>query len=94
MTTGITESGSAALVMSYGMFHGGFVQLIAGTFELVKGNTFAAVAFMSYGMTAHTQKRGIQHVEVLTAVMIFANASHASPQVVSGWALRYWIFYC
>jgi succinate-acetate transporter protein len=46
---GITESPAAVLVMSYGIFHGGFIQLVAGAFEIVKGNTFGATAFVSYG---------------------------------------------
>lgn len=47
---GIAESSTSGLIFSYGVFHGGFVQLIAGCFEMAKGNTFAACAFMSYGV--------------------------------------------
>lgn len=48
LNAGITTN-AAGLVMAYGIFHGGFVQIIAGCFEMLKGNTFAAVAFLSYG---------------------------------------------
>ena len=32
-----------------GIFYGGFAQIVAGIMEWKKGNTFAFVAFMSYG---------------------------------------------
>lgn len=48
---GISEGAGAGMIMSYGIFHGGFIQFVAGCFEQLKGNTFAGTAFMSYGMT-------------------------------------------
>ena len=37
------------IIMMMGLFYGGFVQIIAGTQENKKGNTFGATAFTSYG---------------------------------------------
>ena len=36
-------------VLSVALFYGGIVQVLAGMWEFVKGNTFGAVAFTSYG---------------------------------------------
>lgn len=44
-----TESTFIATVMCYACFYGGFGQMVAGVFELIKGNTFAGTAFFSYG---------------------------------------------
>ena len=38
-----------SMVLSMGIFYGGIAQMIAGTQEWKKGNTFAATAFTSYG---------------------------------------------
>lgn len=38
-----------AMIMGMGVFFGGLAQLIAGTMEFKKGNTFGQAAFMSYG---------------------------------------------
>lgn len=40
----------SAVIVSYAMFYGGFLQFLAGVFELVRGNTFGAAAFCSYGI--------------------------------------------
>lgn len=45
---GLFSLGSAILAM--GVFYGGFAQIFAGWMEWKKGNTFAAVAFTSYGL--------------------------------------------
>ncbi len=41
--------GAAVASLGLAIFYGGLGQLIAGVFELVKGNTFGATAFVSYG---------------------------------------------
>eukprot|EP01026_Neomeris_dumetosa_P025264 TRINITY_DN207_c2_g1_i2.p3 TRINITY_DN207_c2_g1~~TRINITY_DN207_c2_g1_i2.p3 ORF type:complete len:267 (-),score=22.46 TRINITY_DN207_c2_g1_i2:1404-2111(-) len=46
---GWTDPAFVNMVFGYGLFYGGLAQLIAGFFELYKGNTFAATAFTSYG---------------------------------------------
>ena len=38
-----------AVVLGLALFYGGIVQVLAGMWEFVKGNTFGAVAFSSYG---------------------------------------------
>ncbi|HPS56889.1 MAG TPA: acetate uptake transporter [Spirochaetota bacterium] len=38
-----------AMILGMGVFFGGLAQLIAGTMEFKKGNTFGQAAFMSYG---------------------------------------------
>jgi succinate-acetate transporter protein len=39
-----------AMVLAMGIFYGGAGQIIAGTMEWKKGNTFACTAFSSYGL--------------------------------------------
>lgn len=36
-------------IVAMGIFYGGIAQIIAGIFEFIKGNTFGATAFTSYG---------------------------------------------
>jgi len=38
------------MILAMGIFYGGFAQLIAGWWEIKQNNTFAAVAFSSYGL--------------------------------------------
>ncbi len=38
------------MILSMGIFYGGLAQVVAGIMEWKKGNTFAATAFISYGM--------------------------------------------
>jgi succinate-acetate transporter protein len=42
-------AGAGASVLGLALFYGGIAQLLAGMWEFVKGNTFGAVAFSSYG---------------------------------------------
>jgi len=37
------------MILGMGCFYGGAAQIVAGVFEMKKGNTFAATAFLSYG---------------------------------------------
>eukprot|EP00882_Tetradesmus_deserticola_P000109 GHRQ01000122.1.p1 GENE.GHRQ01000122.1~~GHRQ01000122.1.p1 ORF type:complete len:236 (+),score=41.43 GHRQ01000122.1:170-877(+) len=46
---GWSEDPAIIAVMCYACFYGGFGQMVAGVFELIKGNTFAGTAFFSYG---------------------------------------------
>jgi succinate-acetate transporter protein len=41
--------GAGSAVLGLALFYGGIAQLLAGMWEFVKGNTFGAVAFSSYG---------------------------------------------
>ncbi|KAH3743480.1 acetate uptake transporter [Pelomyxa schiedti] len=45
----ILGESSLGMIFGMGLFFGGFAQLIAGTLEFVKGNTFPMVAFTAYG---------------------------------------------
>jgi succinate-acetate transporter protein len=49
VNTGWSQSSFVNVVICYGFFYGGFVQLLAGIFEFIKGNTFGTSAFISYG---------------------------------------------
>jgi succinate-acetate transporter protein len=42
-------AGAGAAVLGLALFYGGIAQLLAGMWEFVKGNTFGALAFSSYG---------------------------------------------
>ena len=37
-------------ILTMGLFYGGIAQIIAGTLEFTKGNTFGMTAFLSYGL--------------------------------------------
>ena len=39
-----------SMILAMGIFYGGLAQIIAGTMEWKKGNTFATTAFVSYGL--------------------------------------------
>ncbi|MDE3008133.1 MAG: acetate uptake transporter [Acidobacteriota bacterium] len=45
----IWHGGGVAAALALAMFYGGLAQLLAGMWEFVRKNTFAAVAFTSYG---------------------------------------------
>lgn len=49
VTTKWVEGAALNAVITYACFYGGFGQMVAGVFEMIKGNTFAATAFFSYG---------------------------------------------
>ncbi len=40
----------SSMILAMGIFYGGIAQLIAGWWEIKQGNTFAGVAFSSYGL--------------------------------------------
>ena len=46
---GILPAGVSGVVLGLALFYGGIVQVFAGMWEFVKGNTFGALAFSSYG---------------------------------------------
>ena len=46
---GLLDSSLEPVVQPLALFYGGLVQLLAGMWELVKNNTFGALAFSSYG---------------------------------------------
>jgi succinate-acetate transporter protein len=47
---GIIPPSSLGMLLGMGIFYGGLAQIIAGIFEFKNGNTFATVAFCSYGL--------------------------------------------
>lgn len=46
---GLLPAATAVVVMPLALSYGGFAQLVAGAFEMKKGNTFGFTAFSSYG---------------------------------------------
>jgi succinate-acetate transporter protein len=46
---GLISATASGVVLGLTLFYGGIAQLLAGMWEVVKGNTFGAVAFTSYG---------------------------------------------
>lgn len=48
-TTLVEPGGGTSVVYSYGFFYGGLAQFVAGVLEYNRKNTFAFVAFCSYG---------------------------------------------
>uniref|UniRef100_A0A6U9LTQ1 Acetate uptake transporter n=1 Tax=Oxyrrhis marina TaxID=2969 RepID=A0A6U9LTQ1_OXYMA len=45
----LIETPSITLIICYGMFHGGMIQILAGMWEVYRGNIFGGNAFTSYG---------------------------------------------
>ena len=71
----------SVMIMSMGIFYGGIAQIIAGIMEWKKGNTFGAIAFISYGSFW------------LTLVFIWAAPKFgldAADTVSMGWYLTMW----
>jgi succinate-acetate transporter protein len=48
---GLIPAESLGMVVAMGIFYGGIAQVIAGWLEYQKGNTFAGLAFTSFGHT-------------------------------------------
>jgi len=46
----LLDVSSAAMIFSMGIFYGGVAQILAGMWEMKKGNTFSATAFSSFGL--------------------------------------------
>ena len=49
VNTNMLGTSVQTIVLGLALFYGGLAQLLAGMWEFVKGNTFGAVAFTSYG---------------------------------------------
>ncbi|HEY0530959.1 MAG TPA: acetate uptake transporter [Actinoplanes sp.] len=49
VNTGILPESVGGVVLGLALFYGGLAQLLAGMWEFVKGNTFGATAFASFG---------------------------------------------
>ena len=49
VNTNMLGSSVQTIVLGLALFYGGLAQLLAGMWEFVKGNTFGALAFTSYG---------------------------------------------
>jgi succinate-acetate transporter protein len=49
VNTNMLGASVQTIVLGLALFYGGLAQLLAGMWEFVKGNTFGAVAFASYG---------------------------------------------
>ena len=49
VNTSMLGASVQTLVLGLALFYGGLAQLLAGMWEFVKGNTFGALAFTSFG---------------------------------------------
>ena len=47
---GLIDGSGLGLIFSMGLFYGGLAQILAGMWEMKKGNTLGATAFTSYGL--------------------------------------------
>lgn len=61
----------------FGMFYGGLAQLLAGIFDMKKGSTFGATAFMTYGAFW----MGLALFTILNAAGVWSGASQAQGEV-------------
>ena len=77
----------SAMMLAMGIFVGGIAQVIAGTMEFKKGNTFGMTAFISYGAFWIT----------LVALWLFpdmkASKGSGTPEAYMGWFLFLWGVY-
>jgi len=46
----LLDASYAGMIFSMGIFYGGVAQILAGMWEMKKGNTFGATAFTSFGL--------------------------------------------
>lgn len=72
----------SAMILAMGIFYGGVAQVIAGTMEFKKGNTFGTTAFTSYGLFWLTL--------VALVVMPELGWVEATPAGFMGWYLFLW----
>ena len=72
----------SAMILAMGIFYGGIAQVIAGTMEFKKGNTFGTTAFTSYGLFWLTL--------VALLVMPELGWTEATPAAFMGWYLFLW----
>lgn len=72
----------SAMILAMGVFYGGIAQVIAGLLEYRKGNTFAFIAFTSYGVFWLT----------LVGLIIAPRFGLAekTPEAFMGWFLALW----
>lgn len=61
----------------FGLFYGGLAQLLAGLFDMKKGSTFGATAFISYGAFW----MGLALFTILNAAGVWTGASQAQGDV-------------
>lgn len=47
---GVIDDSGLGMIFSMGIFYGGLAQILAGMWEMKKGNTFGATAFSSFGL--------------------------------------------
>jgi succinate-acetate transporter protein len=50
LNAGLITATALGVIFAMGIFYGGLAQVIAGTLEFRKGNTFGMTAFISYGL--------------------------------------------
>ena len=81
--SGLLDAGGTPAVFGLAFFYGGLAQLLAGMWEFVKGNTFGAVAFTSYGAFWLS----FWYLEVHAAAAITGNAADAVGVYLLGWTL-------
>ncbi len=101
MTTFILSSVNAGwlaksvegVVLGLALFYGGLAQLLAGMWEFVKGNTFGAVAFSSYGGFWLSFWYLVAHVDLSKASA--HDAAHGVGFFLIGWAIfTLYMFVC
>lgn len=76
-----------SMILAMGIFYGGLAQVFAGWMEWKKGNTFATVAFCSYGLF-WLLLVGLIVLPKLTFVA--DSAAFASSETAMGWFFLFW----
>ncbi len=83
--TGWLPANTFFVVMPLAMFYGGTMQVIAGCFEMRKGNTFGFTAFCSYG--AFWWFYGVLVLMAATGIIPFAQVGSAVGAALILWGL-------
>ena len=87
VNTGVLPESVGGVVLGLAFFYGGLAQLLAGMWEFVKGNTFGATAFASFGAFWLSYYFLVAHV---------AGGLKASPSDINhalGWYLLVWTIF-
>lgn len=85
--SGLIKTGDGVVVLGLALAYGGLAQLLAGMWEFVKGNTFGAVAFSSYGAFWLSFWWLIDHVEKFAAGTAGNDLHHSLGVYLLAWAI-------
>ena len=87
INTGMLSETVLVSVLGLALFYGGLAQLLAGMWEFVKGNTFGALAFTSFGAFWMSYWYLVDHVLPKLSTASAKDVSHALGLYLLMWAI-------